>query len=55
EDACRIRKGHAPAILTSIRHLCMNLLEQEPSKQRMSKKRRKATWNDDYRAKVVVG
>ncbi|MBK1722821.1 ISAs1 family transposase, partial [Thiocystis violacea] len=42
EDACRIRKGHAPAILTSIRHLCMNLLEQEPSKQRMSKKRRKA-------------
>ncbi|MBK1619208.1 ISAs1 family transposase, partial [Lamprobacter modestohalophilus] len=34
---------------------CMNLLEREPSKQRMVKKRRKATWNDDYRAKVVFG
>jgi predicted transposase YbfD/YdcC len=55
EDACRIRKGNAPAILTAIRHLCMNLFEQEPSKLRLSKKRRKASWNDDYRAKVVFG
>lgn len=55
EDATRIRKGNAPAILTSIRHLCMNLLEQEASKQGLSKKRRKATWNDRYRAKVVFG
>jgi predicted transposase YbfD/YdcC len=50
EDASRIRKGNAPAIMTSIRHLCMNLFEQEPSKQRLSQKRRKAAWNDDYRA-----
>jgi predicted transposase YbfD/YdcC len=32
EEANHIRKGNAPAILTSLRHLCMNLLEQEPSK-----------------------
>jgi hypothetical protein len=37
------------------RHLCMNLLEREPSKLGLSKKRRKATWNDDYRAKVIFG
>jgi predicted transposase YbfD/YdcC len=55
EDASRIRKGNAPAIMTSIRHLCMNLFEQEPSSMRLSKKRRKAAWNDDYRAKVVFG
>jgi predicted transposase YbfD/YdcC len=55
EDANRIRKGNAPAILTSIRHLCMNLLEREPSKLGMSKKCRKATWSDDYRAKVFFG
>lgn len=55
EDASRIRKGNAPAIMTSIRHLCMNLFEQEPSSLRLSKKRRKAAWNDDYRAKVVFG
>lgn len=55
EDACRIRKGHAPAILGAIRHLCMNLFEQEPSSLRLAQKRRKAAWNDDYRAKVVFG
>lgn len=55
EDASRIRKGNAPAIMTSIRHLCMNLFEQEPSPLRMSQKRRKAAWNDNYRAKLVFG
>ncbi len=55
EDASRIRKGHAPAIMTTIRHLAMNLFEQEASKLRLSQKRRKAAWNDDYRANVVFG
>ena len=55
EDANRIRKGNVPAIMTSIRHLCMDLFEQEPSSMRLSNKRRKAAWNDDYRAKVVFG
>ena len=55
EDASRIRKGNAPAIMTAIRHRSLNLLEQEPSRLRMSQKRRKAAWNDDYRAKVVFG
>jgi predicted transposase YbfD/YdcC len=55
EDASRIRKGNAPAIMTAIRHLSMNLLEQERSRLRLSQKRRKAAWDDDYRAKVVFG
>ena len=33
----------------------MSLLEQEPSSLRLSQKRRKAAWDDDYRAKVVFG
>ena len=55
EDASRIRKGHAPAIMTTIRHLAMNRFEQDASKLRLSQKRRKVAWNDDYRAKVVFG
>ncbi len=55
EDASGIRKANAPAIMTAIRHPSLNLLEQEPSKLRMSQKRRRAAWNDDYRAKVVFG
>ncbi|CAD7857518.1 MAG: hypothetical protein, partial [Olavius algarvensis Gamma 1 endosymbiont] len=34
--ASRIRKGNAPAIMTSIRHLCMNLFEHESSSLRLS-------------------
>ena len=40
--------------MTSLRHLCINLFEQEPSSLGLAKKRRKAAWNDDYRAKVVL-
>jgi len=53
DDASRIRKGNGPAIMTSIRHLCLNLFEREPSSLSMAKKKRKAAWNDDYRAKVL--
>ena len=53
DDTSRIRKGHGPAIMTSIRHLCMNLFEREASSMSLAKKRRKAAWNDDYRAKAI--
>jgi predicted transposase YbfD/YdcC len=53
DDASRIRKGNGPAIMTSIRHLCMNLFESEVSSMSLAKKRRKAAWNNDYRAKVI--
>jgi len=55
EDASCIREGHAPAITTNIRHLCMNLFEQEPSTLRLSQKHRKVVWNDGYRANVIFG
>lgn len=53
DDASRIRKENGPAIMTSIRHLCLNLFEREPSTLSTAKKRRKASWNDDYRARVL--
>lgn len=55
EDASRIRKSNAPAIMTAIQYLCMNLFEREPSARLLTQKRRQAAWNDDYRAKVVFG
>ena len=55
EDASRIRKGQAPAIMTSVRPLCMHLFELEGARRSLAKKRRKAAWNDDYRAKVMFG
>ncbi len=53
DDACRIKKDNGATIMTSIRHLCMNLFECEPSKISLAKKQRKAGWSDNFRAKVV--
>jgi len=55
EDTSRLRQGHAPAIMTASRHLCINRFEPEPSYLGLAKKRRKAGCNDDYRAKVLFG
>lgn len=55
EDASRIRKGNAPTIMTTIRHLCMGLFDSDSTPGSLAKKRRKAAWSDDYRAKVVFG
>jgi predicted transposase YbfD/YdcC len=53
EDASRIRKGFAPAIMTSIRHLCLNLFQKEGSEISLNKKRLKAAWDDGFRNKVL--
>ncbi|MGB0361025.1 MAG: ISAs1 family transposase, partial [Endozoicomonas sp.] len=53
EDASRIRKGNGPAMMTCIRHLCVNLFEREGSNLSLPKKQNKAAWEDDYRAKVL--
>lgn len=53
EDASRIRTGNGPAMMTSIRHLCINLFEREGSKLSLPKKQNKAAWDDAFRAKVL--
>lgn len=53
EDASRIRKGNGPAMMTCIRHLCVNLFEREGSKLSLPKKQNKAAWEDDFRTKVL--
>lgn len=53
DDACTIRQGNRPVIMTTMKQLCLNLFEQEPSKLSLAKKRRKASWNDNFRATVV--
>jgi predicted transposase YbfD/YdcC len=55
EDASRIRIGNAPAIMTTVRHLCLGLFDFDSIPGRLAKKRRQASWNDNYRAKLVFG
>lgn len=53
DDASRIKKDNGAAVLTSLRHLCMNLFEQEGTKISLAKKQRKAAWSDKFREKVI--
>jgi predicted transposase YbfD/YdcC len=55
EDDSRIRTGHGPACMSTLRHICLNLLQKEDSKLSIKKKKLKAAWNDDFRSKVLFG
>ncbi len=49
-----IRKGTAPAIMTGILPLCLNLFQKKTSKLSLKKKRLNATWDDDFCGKVLL-
>jgi len=55
EDDSRIRTGHAPACMSTLRHICLNLLQKETTKLSIKKKRLKGAWNDSFRFKVLFG
>lgn len=48
EDACRVRQGHAPRNLSTLRKLALTLLRREPMKMSLPRKRKKAARDDDY-------
>jgi predicted transposase YbfD/YdcC len=55
EDACRIRKDHAPENFGVLRHIALNLLRQETTSQRGIKARQKqAGWDHTYLERVLI-
>jgi predicted transposase YbfD/YdcC len=56
EDDCRVRKGHAPENLATLRHIALNLLRaNETVNLGIKNKRLTAGWNSNYLANVLSG
>jgi predicted transposase YbfD/YdcC len=53
DDECRIRKNHAPANFTTVKHMASNLLRRAPGKDSLRVKRRVAAWDDDFLASLI--
>lgn len=55
EDDCRVRVGHAPENLATLRHLGLNLLRREPTaKVGIKNKRLRAAWDMTYLEQVLT-
>lgn len=53
EDACRIRRDHAPQNFAVLRHMALNQLRQEKSGQSLKGKQQRAGWDDEFLLKVL--
>lgn len=54
EDACRIRKDCAPQNFSLLRHIALNLLEQDrTTKAGIAAKRKKAGWDEAYLLSIL--
>jgi predicted transposase YbfD/YdcC len=53
DDECRVRADHAPANLTTIKHMALNLIRGAPGKDSMRLRRKVAAWDDDFLAAII--
>jgi len=48
EDASRVRCHHGAENMALLRHICLNLIKQDPTKGSIKVKRKRAAWSSDY-------
>ena len=54
DDESRIRKDHAPANFTTLKHIAYNLIRRAPGKDSLRLKRKVAAWDDNFLASIVT-
>ena len=54
DDEWRIRAGHAPANVTTPRHMTNNLYRMSPIQDSMPFKRKTDSWDDEYLPRLIA-
>ena len=54
EDSCRVRRGHGPENLATLRKLALQLLTQQTDRLSLQKRRVKAAYDVDYLKKIIT-
>jgi predicted transposase YbfD/YdcC len=54
DDETRIRKDHAPANFTTLKHFAYNLIRRAPGKDSLRLKHKVAAWDDEFLASLVT-
>ncbi len=54
DDECRLRKDHAPANFTTLKHMAHNLIRKPPGKDSLSLRRKVAASDDDFLANLIA-
>jgi len=54
DDECRVRTDHAPANITTLKHMAINLTRRAPGKDSLRLKRKVAAWDDDFLASLIA-
>jgi predicted transposase YbfD/YdcC len=48
DDLARLRTGHGPENMATVRHMAVNLVRDAPGKHSLKVRRKKAAWSNDY-------
>ena len=54
DDECRVRKDHAPANFTTLKHMAHNLIRKAPGKDSLRLKRKVAAWDDEFLVSLLA-
>ena len=54
DDECRVRKDHAPANFTTLKHMAYNLIRKAPGKDSLRLKRKVAAWDDEFLVSLIA-
>ncbi len=53
EDLSRLRSGHGPQNMATVRHIALNLLRKAKDKHSLKTRRKSAGWNTDYLEAII--